>query len=308
MGEGEPLVEIKVYLDQPLLGGFISGFQDATLLWIVGQINAIKVKPYRLILGGAIGGFFQFLICLNIASKGLINNWVWSPVIFTIIIPLLMVGLSFVPLGIRKYFRTLGYMYLLSFLLAGFHWGFDIINRQFFQWELTIWWRFILHLSLIFIMGELGWGVVHRKFWEQICLYPIQITWGTSILNLNALLDTGNRLHDPLTRLPVIIVELKKVKAQLPVEFIDWIEKVQLGELVENIKLPNYWEERVRVLPFHSIGKEHGILVGFRSDEVKVWEKKQTVINENVIIGLYHKSLSKEGAFHALIPPTVLSK
>ncbi len=300
------LQAIQVYLDQPLLGGFISWFQDAILLWMVAQISGVKVKRRRFILGGAIGGLFQFLMSLYIVSGGVLNSWVFTPVVFIFIVPVLMAGLTFAPLKIKAFLRVLGYIYLLSFLLAGIHSGLDIINQRFFHWRISVWWRFVFHSGLILIMGELGWGIVHLKFWEQICLYPVQISWGDRILKLNALLDTGNRLHDPITRVPVMIVELKRIKDQLPVELIQWVENIQGGELGINIQLPDFWEERIRVLPFHSLGKEHGLLVGFRSDEVKVWLKQQAITNRNVIIGLYNKSLSREGAFHALIPPTVL--
>lgn len=298
---------IQIYLDQPLLGGCISWFQDAILLWMVAKINAVKVKRLRLIAGGMIGGLFQFFMLVNLVSGGLLNSWVLMPVVFLVIVPLFMVGLAFGFRNFKSFFRNLGYVYLLSFLLAGFHWGLDIVNQRFIHWEISIWWRFLLHVTLILIMGELGWGIVHRKFWEQICLYPIQISWEGRMLKLNALLDTGNRLQDPITRVPVIIVELKQIKDQLPVEFIKWIEHLQLGELGLNTKLPDFWEERVRVLPFNSLGKEHGLLVGFRSDEVKVWLKQQAVISRNVVVGLSNESLSREGAFHALIPPAVLN-
>lgn len=297
---------IQVYLDQPLMGGFISWFEDTILLWMVAQISGVKVKRIRFILGGAIGGLFQFLMSLYIVSGGLLNSWVWSPLVYILIVPLFMVGLTFAPLNIKAFFRVLIYIYILSFLLAGFHWGLDTINLRFLHWRISVWWRFLFHSGLILIMGELGWGIVHRKFWEQICLYPVQISWGDRILKMNALLDTGNRLHDPITKVPVMIVELKRIKDLLPVELIQWVENIQGGELGLEIKLPDFWEERIRILPFHSLGKDHGLLVGFRSDEVKVWLKQQAVTSPNVIIGLYNKSLSREGAFHALIPPTVL--
>lgn len=300
------LQAIQVYLDQPLLGGSISWFQDTILLWMVAQISGVKVKRRRFILGGAIGGLFQFLMSLYIVSGGVLNPWILSPVVYIFIVPLFMVGLTFAPLNIKTFFRVLMYVYLLSFLLAGFHSGLDIINQRFFHWQISVWWRFLFHSGLILIMGELGWGIVHRKFWDQICLYPVQISWGDRILKINALLDTGNRLHDPITKVPVMIVELKRIKDQLPAELIQWIENIQGGELSLNIQLPDFWEERIRVLPFHSLGKDHGLLVGFRSDEVRVWLKQQIITSPNVIIGLYNNSLSREGAFHALIPPTVL--
>lgn len=297
---------LKVYLDLPLLSGLLGWVEDTVLLWMVGQIGCTKTKWSRLILGGAVGGLFQFLFMVNQVSEGIVHRWIGSPVIFAIIVPLSMVSLAFFSISVKKMLKLFGYFYLLSFLLSGIHWGLDSINRRYFQLRINFWWRFWGHLSLIFILGELGWGVVHRKIWDRICFYQIQITWDGNELNLNALLDTGNRLHDPLTKLPVVIIEFNQVKKFLPVEIIELIEKMQSGELGMDWELPNVWEERIRVLPFKSIGKEHGILIGFRPDSLKVWQKQQAIIHDQVVVGICNRSLSSEGAFHALIPPAIL--
>lgn len=297
---------IQVYLDQPLVGGIISWIQDSFLLWMVAQIVLMKARVIRYILGGLVGGIFMFFMQINILSNGFLNQWVLSPFLYVFIIPFTMVGITFFPFSFKGFFKAMGYMYLLSFLLAGFHWGVDIINARYFHYAIALWWRFIFHITAILLIGELGWGVVHRKIWEQICLYPIQIRWGNHELKLNALLDTGNRLHDPLTKVPVIIVEMQQIQEKLPQELVGWMEDIQAGEIDQNFKLPDFWEERIRILPFNSIGNEHGIMIGFRPDQVRVWQKQQSVMNENVVIGLYNKPLSREGAFHALIPPAIL--
>lgn len=298
---------LKVYLDLPILGGILGWIQDGVLLWMVGQISAVKAKWVRLVLGGAVGGLFQLLIMVNQASGGLVYPWIGSPLIFTCVVPLLMVGLAFFPIKVKGAFKLIGYFYLLSFLLSGIHWGLDSLNRRYFQLEINFWWRFLLHLTFIFILGELGWGVVHRRLWDQICLYPIQIIWDGNELNLNALLDTGNRLYDPLTKAPVVIIEFSQVKGLLPSEVVDLIEKLHSGELDSDWKLPSVWQERVRILPFKSIGREHGILIGFRPDSLKIWRKQEPISKDQVVVGIYNHQLSPEGAFHALIPPAVLS-
>lgn len=298
---------VQVYLDLPLLGGLLGWAQDATLLWMVAQISSAPVNVKRLITGGIVGGVFQFLLLVNQASAGVLYGWILSPLVCMLIVPLLMVSLAFFTLDFRKIFRILAYFYLISFLLSGIHWGLDSLNMRFFHWEIKLVWRFWLHLALIFILGELGWGVVHRKVWEKICLYSIQILWDGNQLQLNALLDTGNRLCDPLTKVPVVIVELQQIKKLLPDEVLSWIENVQGGNFSINWKLPVFWEERMRVLPFNSLGKEHGLLIGFRPDLVKVRQKDREIVSRNVVVGLLNQSLSREGAFQALIPPAVLN-
>lgn len=296
---------IQVYLDLPLLGALLGWIQDATLLWMVAQISGVKVKLKSLIIGGAIGGAFQFILLVNQVSVGILTPWILSP-LFLILVPVSMVLITFLPCGFQRIIRIIGYFYLLSFLLSGIHWGIDSLNERFTHWNITLFWRFWLHLTFIFLLGELGWGVVHRKIWEQISLYPIQIDWNGQQIKLEALLDTGNRLHDPFTKVPVVIIELNRIRDFLPREIIELTESFNSVDLIEKLDLPEFWIERLRILPFNSLGRDHGILIGFRPDQLRVWQKQQETINKNIVVALYNRPLSKEGAFQALIPPTVL--
>lgn len=307
---------IRVYLDQPLIGGALSWIQDALLLWMVAQIVPLKVKGWRFILGGMAGGLYQFFVLTNLYSQGLVNSWATAPVLFIIIVPFLMVGLAFYPFRLRKIIRALGYVYLLSFFLAGIHWGFDNLNSRFFHLEINLWWRFLMHIGLVLCLGEMGWGVIHRKTWEHTCLYSLQIRWGGSLVKLTALLDTGNRLTCPFTKEPVVIVESREVMAYLPAEVLNICKMIESGAGMEpGFNLSDAWQERIRILPFRALGREQGILVGFRPDEVQVWaggrerdakSPQEIGVKRNVVIGLYNRPLSGEGAFQALISPVML--
>jgi stage II sporulation protein GA (sporulation sigma-E factor processing peptidase) len=302
------LHSVQVYLDVPLIGGLLGWIQDATLLWMVAQICGMKVILKRLILGGVVGGGFQFMLLTNQASGGLLYSWILSPLFFLIGVPCIMVFITFSPANLQRLLRVIGYFYLLAFLLSGIHWGFDSLNARFLHLRVTLFWRFWFHLTCIFLLGEVGWGIVHRKIWERVCFYPIQIDWDGCQLKLNALLDTGNRLHDPLTKVPVIIIEFNQIKDLLPKEVVSLSESFNTGEMVNDWELPGYWIERVRILPFNSLGHDHGILFGFRPDQIRVWQKQQETINKNVVVALYNRTLSQEGAFQALIPPAILNQ
>jgi stage II sporulation protein GA (sporulation sigma-E factor processing peptidase) len=303
------LQTIKIYLDLPFFSSLLGWILDGSLLWMVSQISSYTVKMRRLILGGAVGGAFQFILLLNQASNGFLDNWILSPFIFLIGIPLMMIGITFLPTRLPKILRVAGYFYGLSFLLSGIQWGLDTLNERFFHLGISFIWRFCFQLCLIFVLGELGWGVVHRKFWEQLCFYPIQIEFEGCQLQLNALLDTGNRLHDPLTKLPVVIIELSQIKSHLPKEVVGLTESFNEGGMAADYdwNLSDDWAQRVRVLPYNSLGNIQGVLLGFRPDRMKVWcKEKETVIPE-VIVAFYNRPLSQEGTFQALIPPTVLT-
>jgi len=296
---------MEVYLDLPLWGGLLAVIEDATLLWMVAQVSGEKRNFLRFLWGGLLGGVFNFFLLTNQLTEGTVFDWVLNPLVI-LFLPIFMLLLVFYPQKFSRLMRVFGYFYLLAFLLSGVQWGLDMLNQYYFHWELSFWWKFCLHEAVILIIGELGWGVVHQQVWEHLCLYPIQIVWDSHQISLNALLDTGNRLHDPLTKVPVVIVELSLIQNYLPEEVLAFVEQMQKGDLSYNWDLPVAWMERVRILPFNSIGQEHGILVGFRPDQLTVWQKKSPLVSREVVIGLYKHVLSPEGAFQALIPPAVL--
>jgi stage II sporulation protein GA (sporulation sigma-E factor processing peptidase) len=298
---------VEVYLDVPFVGAFYSLIQDSALLWMVAQITALRPRILRLVAGGLIGGTFQFFLLLNQSSGGLVDSWILSPVVFSLVPPL-MLGVTFCPIGLRKFWQIGGYFYLLAFLLAGINWGIDEFNHRFLGWPFSFAWRFLLHLTLLFSLGELGWGIIHRKVWERVCLFPLRVCWETRQLETQALLDTGNRLSDPLTKAPVIILELAEIKRYLPAEVLAAVAKMARGELEQDTAISTYWQERFRLLPFGTIGPEDGLMVGFRPEEVVINQNGQLFRHRNVVVALCNRRLSPEGNFHALIAPDLLTE
>jgi stage II sporulation protein GA (sporulation sigma-E factor processing peptidase) len=296
---------LEVYLDIPLVGALFSTIQDAALLWMVAQITALRPGINRLLVGGLIGGVFQFFLLVNQASGGVVDGWILSPLVFSLVPPL-MLGITFYPVHLQKAVRIGGYFYLLAFLLAGINWGIDMLNQRFLGWPFSLWWRFLLHLTILFCLGELGWGIIHRKVWEQVCLFPIRICWQANQVETMALLDTGNRLYDPLTKAPVVILELEAIKRYLPEEVLEIAAKMEQGELDVELNLSPYWQDRFRILPFCTIGQGRAIMVGFRPETVIVRQGGQEIEHHNVVLGLCRRQLAPEGSFHALIAPELL--
>ena len=58
---------------------------------------------------------------------------------------------------------------------------------------------------------------------------------------------------------------------------------------------------RFRVIPFTSIGKENGMLLGFKADKVTINEDENIETISKVIIGIYDYKLSKKNEYSALI-------
>ena len=58
---------------------------------------------------------------------------------------------------------------------------------------------------------------------------------------------------------------------------------------------------KIRMVPFMSLGKENGMLIGIRLDKIKINTEDIRLEKENIIAGIYEKKLTKDNKYNALI-------
>ena len=119
-------------------------------------------------------------------------------------------------------------------------------------------------------------------------------------MRTKAMLDTGNQLKDPITGVPVVVVTKEALREIIPDNILDNIEKVMGGEWKEEEENINY-RPRFRIIPFTSIGKQNGMLLGLKVDKVKLITDINEITNENVIVCIYNQKLTKANTYSALI-------
>ena len=120
---------------------------------------------------------------------------------------------------------------------------------------------------------------------DLICELIIKI--GNKKVRLKALIDTGNSLKYSNTNDNVIIVEKNKIFSED--EFKKYIEGGSDENEEKNYKNAN--NTKLRLIPFKSIGKENGVLIGIKPDEVIMIKDEKITKVENVIIGMYEKKI-----------------
>ena len=100
------------------------------------------------------------------------------------------------------------------------------------------------------------------------------LEFGDRRLFATAFMDTGNRLYDPFFQKPVILVDEKMMR-----------------ELLLYCKEEH--PERLHFIPFHSVGREKGLLEGITFDRVSIqWQEKRHQFT-NVIAAATKESLYK---------------
>ena len=83
----------------------------------------------------------------------------------------------------------------------------------------------------------------------------------------------------------------------IPNYILDNLEKIINGE---DIDLGEYLP-KIRLIPFTSLGKENGILLGLKADNIIINLEENDVSIDNVIVGIYNGVLSKNNKYKALI-------
>ena len=138
-----------------------------------------------------------------------------------------------------------------------------------------------------FIIINIAFKIIKTKLKKKDMIYKIKIQIFDKEEEVRAMLDTGNLLIDPISKMPVIIVEKEKLYSIIPVELLDSIEKIIGGE---EILFDNEYFSRLKILPFSSIGKQNGLMLGIKADKIII-EKEETEEKENIVIGISMQKL-----------------
>ena len=110
-------------------------------------------------------------------------------------------------------------------------------------------------------------------------------------LELEALVDTGNLVRDPMNMNPVIF--LKPLAAA-------YIFPSQIMDLSEIDKLSITYKKRIRLVPITQAGETH-VMTGVRVDEISVYNSsgKREEISATIVID---KEGGTYGGYEALMP------
>ena len=77
-----------------------------------------------------------------------------------------------------------------------------------------------------FVITQMAFKIVKSKIKKKDVIYKIKIKIFEKEQIVNAILDTGNFLKDPITKMPVIIVEKAELYSILPKELLDNIDSI----------------------------------------------------------------------------------
>jgi stage II sporulation protein GA (sporulation sigma-E factor processing peptidase) len=135
---------------------------------------------------------------------------------------------------------------------------------------------------------------------KNVC-YPLKICYEGQVIELNGLLDTGNRLYSPLGHRPVVLVDQQALVGLLSNQVIQYLitNRDCLVETIHNIPDVNLMS-RLEIIPYQGVGGNN-VLVGFRPD----WVEVRSVCNQ-AVIALAPVKLSADNCYQAVLHPDVV--
>lgn len=253
------VIIMVIYIDIVFIINFIL---DLLLLLTVNIALKRYSKIYKLILGALFGSISLITLFLPLNSILLF--------IFKIIMGIIMCFIAFGYKNLKYTIYNVLYLCMVSIILGGFLYylkvEFSYNNKGFvfYYHGLAINYLFLLFISpfilYVFLKSIKALKEIKNYY------YQVRIIFANNYeLKVSGFLDTGNKLKDPITNKPIIILNKKIVKGKVP------------------IRSPMY-------VPFNSLN-HHGLLECIKPKHLEINEKEI----HNYLIGFSNESFKLNG-------------
>lgn len=298
---------MTVYLDVVFVENVLMNY---IIVFATGIVLKMDCKKWRILSGSVIGAVYTVVMYLNIIP-------IYSSFIMKIVLSVVIVYVSFKPKSAKKLVKDLIIFYLVSFVFGGCVFALMyFLKPQMAQIRNGVYvGAYPIKVALIgglvaFIVLQTSFKLVKTKLNKKDMVFEVQIFINEKSIIIKALLDTGNLLKDPITGFPVIVVEHRSLYTVLPEKVLNNLDKILGGDIEELAKDEEFSKtiSRFRMIPFSSLGKQNGLLLGIKTDRVNIISDEKIDNVKNAIIGIYDKSFTKNGAYTAIFGMDMLEQ
>lgn len=146
-------------------------------------------------------------------------------------------------------------------------------------------------LPLPAVFGSLAASLLIKKGWQHFCrnglehetFLSVRLYWQDRKETFQAIRDTGNQLTEPLTKVPVSIVDADAADRLLGKE----------------------WEQRrgFYMIPYHSLGTEKSWMRGVKIDRLEILSGDQKAVIEHPVLALYDGKVSSGNRYQVILHP-----
>ena len=294
---------MTLYIDLILLENIIMNY---IMILATGMICRVNIKHFRLLVASFIGAIYAILVYL-------FDLKIYTNIGTKILISICMVYIAFNSINIKVLSKQLIIFYLTSFCFGGaaYYLLHNVSPNLIKSMNGVLTGTYPIKIAILggilgFFIINISFKIIKRKLRKKDMLYKFEIFYGGNSVSVKVILDTGNFLVDPITNAPVLIVENTKLSNIIPKEILDNINRIILGECINN--MDEEIKTRFSIIPFSSIGKNNGMIIGFRPDYIKILYDNEEEIRQKVIVGIYNNKITKNGVYSGLIGLNLLNE
>lgn len=290
---------MTIYLDVIFLENMVINY---IILYATGVILKERIKQSRLIMGSTIGAIYSIIYYL-------FKLKIYSGLLIKIILSIVIIYVSFNSNNLKDLLKKILLFYLASFVFGGAVIAIIyMVNSQ----NVTIQngvlvGNYTIKTILIGIVVAyftiiIAFKLIKTKILKKDLICDISIMINNKEIKTKALIDTGNFLKDPITQIPVIVIEHTLLYDVLPKEILNNIEKILGGDFSKiSNEIKDKYFSKLKVIPFSSLGKSNGMLLGIIGENLNIYFKDENEKIDKVIVGIYNKSLTKKGEYRSLL-------
>ncbi len=297
---------MTIYIDIVLIENLIMNY---IILCATSIIMKLKINYIRIFIGSLIGAIYAVISYMSTFEA-------YSTLVLKIILSIIIVYISFNPQTVKKLLKEVLIFYLTSFLFGGvaFSLLYFINPKSIISQNGVLVGTYPIKMAILgAIIGSIiiitSFKIVKSKVSNKDMFCNIEIKINGKKVKTKAMIDTGNLLKEPITNIPVVVVEHTLLYDVIPKQILNNLENILGGEvdnISENIK--KEYILKLKIIPYSSLGKQNGMLLGIKAENIVIEKDEEEIKNDNIIIGIYNKSLTKKGEYRALIGIDLLNE
>lgn len=295
---GDSVEPPKVYADLTFLVNFIMDFM---ILWATAKLSRKPLKYWRFAAVAALGGIYGIIylvpemsFCYSLPGK--------------IAFSFLMVITAFSPHGGHELKKILVNFYAVSFCMAGATIALSCLQGERTQRLSFYYWCLLGGIVCALFLGNYAGRYLSQKIIPALLKYRVEIHFGEKKCSGEGFLDTGNKLRDPMTQKPVVVAEYDLLRGCFPDDCKTVLDACDNENDLLQALSRSSWASRLRLIPYTSVGRKNGLMVGFRCDQMVVDPDRTNLLYKNLVIGVYRDRLGPLDNYQLLIPAEILPK
>lgn len=276
---------MTIYIDQYII---INTALNFVILRITKSIIKSNSSNPRLLVSSIAGAMFAILILFPQAKA---VTGIFGKIIFSLI----LTAISFKSINFKAFLKNLTVFYFVSFTIGGCGYAlYNIFNVSQYIDTATL---LCITVFLSYFTLNIISSVYEKHFKYDKLIHKLTIKVGENEAETDCFYDTGNTLREPISKTPVIVVNVKTVKNLLPESII--YELLHNTDIVK-IYFSYCMDVKLKLIPYHTIA-DNGFILGFVPTAVLI-DGRET----NAVIGISSAVIACDNSYNAIVNPETI--